>query len=55
MPGFYIKWKVREREQDSRETETESVLEAERCGEREMASAKNRLSEENMWCKCEIN
>ncbi len=39
LPGFYIKRKVREREQDSGETKTESVLEAERCGEREMVSA----------------
>jgi len=37
--GFYIKQKMRGREQDSGETERARVLEAEHCGEREMVSA----------------
>ncbi len=36
---FYIKLKMRVREQDSRETERERVLEAEHCGERKIVSA----------------
>jgi hypothetical protein len=36
---FYIERKMRGREQDSEETERESVLGAEHCGEREIASA----------------
>jgi hypothetical protein len=37
--GFYIKWEMRRRGEDSGETEGERVLEAEHCGERKMASA----------------
>jgi hypothetical protein len=40
---------VREREQDSRETKTESVLEADHCGEREMAS-ENKIDHERKTC-----
>jgi hypothetical protein len=36
---FYIERKMRGREQDSEATERESVLGAEHCGEREIASA----------------
>ncbi len=37
--GFHIKRKMRGREQDSGETERESVLEAEHCRERGIVSA----------------
>jgi hypothetical protein len=46
---------MREREQDSGETERESVLEAEHCKERKMVSAIKYTIRENMWCKCETN
>ncbi len=35
MPGFYIKWKMRGREQDSGEAERERVLETEHCWKRD--------------------
>jgi hypothetical protein len=39
LPGFYIKRKMRGREQDREEIERERVLETEHCGERKIALA----------------
>jgi hypothetical protein len=52
---FISKQKMRGREQDSRETEREILLETERCWKRRTASAIKEIIKENMWCKCEIN
>ncbi len=52
---FISKQKMRGREQDSRETEREILLETERCWKRGTSSAIKEIIEEKMWCECEIN
>jgi hypothetical protein len=55
FPGFLYQTVVRGREQDSRETERESVLEAECCGEREMALAiKYTAGEKHVVRMCDL-
>jgi len=55
MPGFLNQTNGTGKEQGSRETEIESVLETENCWKRGIALVIKETIRENMWCEFEMN